>query len=149
VDGVTPAGGTAIYDAVARALPIAAEGQHRKKAILVISDGNDTNSETSVATVRNMIRESDVLVYALGVDGNSRVDSSGNPPPRSGRPSRSPDPGAGGASRRPGIRRPADAERRRTGERRCAAADDRRHRRDAPRSSADSGSRRRHRAAGR
>ena len=74
VDSVTPAGGTAIYDAVARALPIAAEGQHRKKAILVISDGNDTNSEVSVATVRNMIRESDVLVYALGVDGTTRGD---------------------------------------------------------------------------
>ena len=74
VDGVTPAGGTAIYDAVAHALPIAGEGQHRKKAILVISDGNDTNSDVSVATVRNMIRESDVLVYALGVDGTSSGD---------------------------------------------------------------------------
>src|SRR5262245_24679680 len=36
VDRVGPAGGTAIYDAVAFALPIAAEGKNRKKAILVI-----------------------------------------------------------------------------------------------------------------
>ena len=108
VDSVTPAGGTAIYDAVARALPIAAEGHNRKKAILVISDGNDTNSETSVATVRNMIRESDVLVYALGVDGTSRVDSSGNPPPPQWPPF--PFPGSGRGRRfpppwDPGVRR--------------------------------------------
>jgi Ca-activated chloride channel homolog len=74
VDRVSPAGGTAIYDAVAHALPIAAEGKNRKKAILVISDGNDTNSDVSVMKVRDMIRESDVLVYALGVDGTTRAD---------------------------------------------------------------------------
>src|SRR5262249_42727342 len=68
VDRVGPAGGTAIYDAVAFALPIAAEGKNRKKAILVISDGNDTNSDVSVMKVRDMIRDGDVLVYALGVD---------------------------------------------------------------------------------
>jgi Ca-activated chloride channel family protein len=117
VDNVTPAGGTAIYDAVARALPIADEGQHRKKAILVISDGNDTNSEVSVATVRNMIRESDVLVYALGVDGTSRGDPvlSGNPPPPQWPPF--PWPGSGRGRRFPppmdpgGRRMPSAGER--------------------------------------
>ena len=33
-----------MYDAIADALPLAADGQNRKKALLVISDGNDTNS---------------------------------------------------------------------------------------------------------
>ena len=41
---VNPVGGTALYDAVAAALPTAQEGRNRKKALLVISDGNDTNS---------------------------------------------------------------------------------------------------------
>jgi VWFA-related protein len=59
-----------MYDAIARALPIAAAGRNQKKAILVISDGNDTNSRTSVSELRNLIRESEVMVYALGVDGN-------------------------------------------------------------------------------
>lgn len=70
VGQVTAAGGTAMYDAIADALPIAADGRNQKKAILVISDGNDTNSRTSVTQLRNMIRESEVMVYALGVDGN-------------------------------------------------------------------------------
>jgi Ca-activated chloride channel homolog len=67
---VSAEGGTAMYDAVARALPIASDGRNQKKAILLISDGNDTNSRTSVGALRNMIRESEVMVYALGVDGN-------------------------------------------------------------------------------
>ena len=66
------AGGTAIYDAVATAIPTAQAGTHRKKALLVISDGNDTNSSTSVGALRQQIRESDVLVYALGIDGSGR-----------------------------------------------------------------------------
>jgi Ca-activated chloride channel family protein len=61
-------GGTAIYDAVATAIPTAQAGMHRKKALLVISDGNDTNSTTTVSALRQQIRESDVLVYALGID---------------------------------------------------------------------------------
>jgi Ca-activated chloride channel homolog len=73
VERVEASGGTAIYDAVAHALPVAATGQHRKKAILVISDGNDTSSDISVGLLRTRIRESEVLVYALGVDAVTRT----------------------------------------------------------------------------
>jgi len=69
---VVPVGGTALYDAVAAALPTAQEGRNRKKALLVISDGNDTNSSISVNSLRQRIRESEVLVYALGVDSTSK-----------------------------------------------------------------------------
>jgi Ca-activated chloride channel family protein len=67
-----PAGGTAMYDAIAEALPLAQTGAHRKRALLVISDGNDTISETSLGELRQRIRATDVLVYALAVDGQSR-----------------------------------------------------------------------------
>jgi Ca-activated chloride channel homolog len=80
---IQPDGGTAMYDALADALPIAAGGKHEKKAILVISDGNDHNSTMSVNEIRQAIRESEVLVYALGVDGESRSF---------GRPGRQPNP---------------------------------------------------------
>jgi Ca-activated chloride channel family protein len=69
---VEPVGGTALYDAVADALPTAEEGRNRKKALLVISDGNDTNSNIGVSALRQRIRESEVLVYALGVDSTSK-----------------------------------------------------------------------------
>ena len=73
VGRVRPAGGTAMYDAIADALPMAGVGRHTKKALLVISDGNDTSSATSVGELRRLIRESEVLVYALGVDGTAPV----------------------------------------------------------------------------
>jgi Ca-activated chloride channel family protein len=71
VSRVAPAGGTAMYDAVADAIPYVELGRHTKKALLVISDGNDTNSGIDVPELRQMIRESEVLVYALGVDGTA------------------------------------------------------------------------------
>ncbi|MBI4886641.1 MAG: VWA domain-containing protein [Acidobacteria bacterium] len=74
---VLPTGGTALYDAVADGVPLASIGRHPKKALLVISDGNDTNSRVSVGELRAMIRESEVLVYALGVDGTAAPVRSG------------------------------------------------------------------------
>jgi VWFA-related protein len=81
VERVNPSGGTAMYDAIADAIPFASAGENRKKAILVISDGNDSNSNTSVGELRQLIRESEVLVYALGVDGTGRSSSSGRVSP--------------------------------------------------------------------
>ncbi len=63
-----PRGGTAMYDAVAEAVPLAQAGRNRKKALVIISDGNDTSSRTDVLTVKRAIRESEVLVYAIGID---------------------------------------------------------------------------------
>ncbi len=69
---IRPRGGTALYDAVAESVPRVAEGRHRKKALLIISDGNDTNSETDDRALRGLIRENEALVYAIGIDGSSR-----------------------------------------------------------------------------
>ena len=68
---VRPAGGTALYDAVADAVPLAGEGSRRKKALVVISDGNDTNSELEVDELQPLIRESEVMVYAIGIDASA------------------------------------------------------------------------------
>lgn len=62
------AGGTAMYDAVQEALPMMRNGQHRKKALVIISDGNDTTSGTTVRTLQHLIRQSEVLIYAIGLD---------------------------------------------------------------------------------
>jgi Ca-activated chloride channel family protein len=88
---VDPVGGTALYDAIAEALPIAAEGKHGKKALLVISDGNDSESRIGAGELRQAIRESEVLVYALGIDGLAKASTSKkqkapSPPPTGGRP---------------------------------------------------------------
>jgi len=72
LDRIVPNGGTAMYDAVAEALPLAQHGQYRKKAIVVISDGNDTSSRTTVGELKSRIRESEVLLYAIGIDGENQ-----------------------------------------------------------------------------
>jgi Ca-activated chloride channel family protein len=95
---VSPGGGTAIYDAIADAVPIANDGRHTKKALLLISDGNDTNSTIRVGELRQQIRESEVLVYALGVDGTASIPRDG-PAVRLPIPLPFPVPGRGG--RRP------------------------------------------------
>lgn len=68
---LTPYGATSLYDAVLESVPLANGGTHPKKALVVISDGNDTSSTATPREVRNAIRHSDVLVYAIGIDGNS------------------------------------------------------------------------------
>ena len=72
IGSIRPRGGTALYDAVADAVVMAEEGRHRKKAVVIISDGNDTNSETDLREVQRLIRETEVLVYAIGIDGRGR-----------------------------------------------------------------------------
>jgi Ca-activated chloride channel homolog len=84
---VRPNGGTAMYDAVAEAVPMAQSGQNRKKALVLISDGNDTNSRLRVQEVKQMVRETEVLVYAVGIDGQAESTIfSGRPQPPVGPP---------------------------------------------------------------
>jgi len=65
---IRPRGSTSLYDAIAEAIPMASTGKNRKKAVLVISDGNDTSSFTRAGELKKLIRESEVLVYAIGID---------------------------------------------------------------------------------
>ena len=74
---IVPRGGTAMYDTLAEAVPLADSGRNRKKAIVVISDGNDTHSSTAVPDLKRLIRETEVLVYAIGIDGESDMTSGG------------------------------------------------------------------------
>lgn len=101
---ITPFGDTAMYDAVAEAVPLAERGTRRKKALVIISDGNDTSSHTSVTDLQQRVRESSVLIYAIGIDsdGVSPAARSGGKPGATTGPVPSPFPGASStASRAP------------------------------------------------
>jgi VWFA-related protein len=65
---IRPRGATSLYDAVLEALPLAQTGRHRKKALVVISDGNDSNSYATLREVKSLVRESEIMVYAVGID---------------------------------------------------------------------------------
>jgi Ca-activated chloride channel homolog len=98
---ITANGGTAMYDTIAEAIPLAQQGQNRKKALLLISDGNDTSSSTGILPVKQLIRESEVLVYAIGIDGESEPTAQRTPPPPRA-PMPIPFPFPGGRGRQPG-----------------------------------------------
>jgi Ca-activated chloride channel homolog len=66
--GAVPTGQTALYDAITEAIPLTQQGRNQKKALIIISDGNDTSSRNTLSDVRQRIRESETLVYAIGVD---------------------------------------------------------------------------------
>jgi len=94
---ISPNGGTAMYDAVADAIPLAQKGENRKKALLVVSDGNDTASTATIREIKAQIRESEVLVYAIGIDGESEpVTPRSQPPARFPWPVPQPFPGGRG-----------------------------------------------------
>lgn len=94
---ISPRGGTALYDTVAEAIPLTQKGGERKKALVIISDGEDTNSHLAVADAQRLIRESEVLVYAIAIGADTRggpsPSASAAPPQAPSRPVPSPFPG--------------------------------------------------------
>jgi len=94
LDRMTPNGATAMYDAISEATPLAQQGRNRKRALVVISDGNDTVSHLSIRDLKEQIRQSEVLVYAIGIDGESEPVLRRGPPPRIPMPIPLPFPGA-------------------------------------------------------
>ena len=75
LDGAKVGGTTALYDAVQTLLPVVESGRHDKKALLVVSDGDDRASRISQRDLQRSVRASDVLVYALGVDGGEGLNT--------------------------------------------------------------------------
>jgi VWFA-related protein len=60
-------GRTALLDAIFLAIHEMKKSQKNRKALLIISDGGDNSSRYSESEVRNLVREADVLLYAIGV----------------------------------------------------------------------------------
>ena len=99
---VDTVGGTAMYDAVIQAVRKAQDGRNRKKAVVLISDGNDTSSSRALRDVRRVVRDGEVLVYAIGIDGSGEPAIRMRPPTFPPTPIPFPLPGPG----RPGTRWP-------------------------------------------
>jgi VWFA-related protein len=59
-------GATLLYDGLKRAIDKVHQGRHDKRAVLVISDGIDSGSKTTLDALLGAIRGAEVLVYGLG-----------------------------------------------------------------------------------
>lgn len=68
LDEIKPSGGTAMYDAIDVSLPLFDSRQHPRAAILLVSDGADTASDTTPTILKQKLNRSDVFLYAIGID---------------------------------------------------------------------------------
>lgn len=66
-------GQTALYDACYLGVEKVTRGTHPKRALLIISDGQDNSSRYTFSELRRILKETDVLIYAIG------ITDSGNP----------------------------------------------------------------------
>jgi VWFA-related protein len=66
-------GRTALLDGVFLAMHQMRKSQKNRKALLIISDGGDNSSRYTEGEVRSLVRESDVMIYAIGVYESASV----------------------------------------------------------------------------
>jgi Ca-activated chloride channel family protein len=74
----TPAKGmTALYDSVYLGLEKLKEGSNPKKALLLITDGEDNRSRYTFSNVKEFVKEQDVQIYSIGIvsDFSSQLGS--------------------------------------------------------------------------
>lgn len=64
---VRPGGPSALFDAVYDAADKLRKQRNLKKALLIVSDGEDEKSQTTYRQLRNRLREFDVQIYAIGI----------------------------------------------------------------------------------
>lgn len=64
---IPPKGRTSLLDAIQMALHKMKSARYGKKALLIISDGGDNHSRYSERDVRSLAKESDVMIYSIGI----------------------------------------------------------------------------------
>lgn len=62
-----PRGQTALYDAAYLGVEKVKQGRHDKRAILIVSDGQDNASRYNYGELRKLLKEADVQVYCIGI----------------------------------------------------------------------------------
>jgi Ca-activated chloride channel family protein len=60
-------GATALYDALYLGIETVARGRNARKAVILITDGEDNHSRYSLSNVRELVKERDVLIYSIGI----------------------------------------------------------------------------------
>jgi Ca-activated chloride channel homolog len=72
---VKSTGNTALYDAIYAGLAKVREGNHPRKALVVVSDGYDNHSRYTGRNLREALKETDVQLYLIGNQGDGALTS--------------------------------------------------------------------------
>lgn len=70
-------GSTALLDAVFLGLHEIKKSVKKRKALVVISDGGENNSRYTSTEIKNVVKESDVLIYSIGVFADPNYTDAG------------------------------------------------------------------------
>jgi Ca-activated chloride channel family protein len=62
-----PKGRTALLDAIYLGVSKMRQAKYQKKAMLIISDGGDNHSRYTEGEIKSLVKEADVLIYAIGI----------------------------------------------------------------------------------
>jgi Ca-activated chloride channel family protein len=65
-----PKGRTALLDAIYLGIEKMGQAKYQKKALLIISDGGDNRSRYTEGEIKSLVKEADVLIYAIGIYDN-------------------------------------------------------------------------------
>ena len=62
-----PKGRTALLDAIYLGVSKMRQAKYPKRALLIISDGGDNHSRYTEGEIKSLVKEADVLIYAIGI----------------------------------------------------------------------------------
>jgi Ca-activated chloride channel family protein len=62
-----PRGRTALLDAIYLGVSKMRQAKYQKRALLIISDGGDNHSRYTEGEIKSLVKEADVLIYAVGI----------------------------------------------------------------------------------
>jgi len=71
-----PKGPTALYDACYPAIQKVMQGHYLRHIVILISDGMDNMSKHKFTEVRDLLKNSDVLLYSIGIMDDNTYGSS-------------------------------------------------------------------------
>lgn len=73
---ISPKGHTAFYDACYEGLKKVSQGRHSKHVLIAITDGQDNASQLPFKKLRDALKDSDVLLYSVGIVADAWAGSS-------------------------------------------------------------------------
>ncbi len=75
LDALNFKGNTAMHDALSQAIPKVIAGRHSKHVLIVVSDGQDNGSDVSFKKIKESLKRTDVLLYAVAIVDSASVNT--------------------------------------------------------------------------